>query len=207
MVDKIWRPIKAVLWTVAAILILVFREEVVLLLNYLVGGIMVAYGLETVVLHLVKKESFKKENRFFWGLIEVAIGITLIFLIDLGDPEGIPYKYQLHAKCIRTKKIPSQGGGRSGNPTSIIRLQLRTKGENPVGKELGQTDTETIEQGLQLGMDSQQLLLRAIIPGLGLVCKLIQETRQSIHDLWHNIHANTVAIQTSDDTLQISNHV
>ena len=91
MVDKIWRPIKAVLWTVAAILILVFREEVVLLLNYLVGGIMVAYGLETVVLHLVKKESFKKENRFFWGLIEVAIGITLIFLIDLGDPEGIPY--------------------------------------------------------------------------------------------------------------------
>src|SRR5574344_907564 len=91
MVDKIWRPIKAALWTVAAILILVFREEVVLLLNYLVGGIMVAYGLETVVLHLVKKESFKKENRFFWGLIEVAIGITLIFLIDLGDPEGIPY--------------------------------------------------------------------------------------------------------------------
>ena len=33
MVDKIWRPIKGVLWTVAAILILVFREEVVLLVN------------------------------------------------------------------------------------------------------------------------------------------------------------------------------
>lgn len=91
MVDKIWRPIKAVLWAVAAVLILVFREEVVVLLNDLVGGTMIAYGLETVVLHLVKKKSFKKENRFFWGLIEILIGITLIFLIDLGDPEGIPY--------------------------------------------------------------------------------------------------------------------
>lgn len=91
MIMKIWRPIKAVIWTVAAILILVFRESFVHYLNYLVGSIMIVYGLETVVLHLLHKKSFRRKNRFFWGMLEILLGIVVLFFVRLGEPESKAY--------------------------------------------------------------------------------------------------------------------
>ncbi len=91
MVMKIWKPVKAVLWTIAAILVLVFREQFVHSLNYLVGSLMVVYGVEACVLHLVLKKSFKKNNRFFWGLLEILLGIVVLCFGDLGESGSVEY--------------------------------------------------------------------------------------------------------------------
>lgn len=90
-ITKVWRPIKAVLWTALAIFVLVVRDVFVHNLNYFVGGIMIIYGLEAVILHLLKKKSFFKKNKFFWGVMETIVGIVVICFVHVGLPETTDY--------------------------------------------------------------------------------------------------------------------
>ena len=90
-VTKIWRPIKAVLWTAIAILVLILKDVFVHNLNYFVGGIMILYGVESIALHLLKKRSFLKKNHFFWGAMETILGLILICFVHVGPPETTDY--------------------------------------------------------------------------------------------------------------------
>lgn len=62
---KNWTFIKCVLYVVFSVLILIFHIELVQNLKYLIGFLMILYGLEQVIVHLVIKKKFDEANRFF----------------------------------------------------------------------------------------------------------------------------------------------
>lgn len=43
---------------------------------------MILYGLEQVIVHLVIKKKFDEANRFFWGVMEVVLGLVILFLVS-----------------------------------------------------------------------------------------------------------------------------
>ncbi len=75
---KIWRYSRFVIYLVIAVLLIVFRVELLDYLKYLIGALMVVYGLQTIVFHLIKRKTFFKANDFFWGCTEIFLGIILL---------------------------------------------------------------------------------------------------------------------------------
>ncbi len=75
---KIWKYSRFVIYLVVAVLLIVFRVELLDYLKYLIGALMVVYGLQTVILHLVNRKTFFKANEFFWGATEIFLGIILL---------------------------------------------------------------------------------------------------------------------------------
>ncbi|MCR5564271.1 MAG: hypothetical protein K6F59_00555 [Gammaproteobacteria bacterium] len=80
---KVWKSIKAALYVAVAVLIIIFREPIVENVKYLVGSLMIVYGLEKAILCLVERhEKFELYN-LIWGVIEVSIGIITMLLIEV----------------------------------------------------------------------------------------------------------------------------
>ena len=76
---KKWRIIKAVLYIVLAILVGVFFDTLLENVKYVVGPLMIIYGLESIIVHLALKKRFSEENEFFWGIFEIMLGLLLLF--------------------------------------------------------------------------------------------------------------------------------
>ncbi|MCQ2742776.1 MAG: DUF308 domain-containing protein [Bacilli bacterium] len=75
---KYWKIIKAAIWTVLAVLVLVFRDSVADALIYLVGWLILVYGAEKIIIHFATKKQWSGQNLFFWGAVETIIGVVMI---------------------------------------------------------------------------------------------------------------------------------
>jgi len=68
--------------TVFAVLIGVFARNLLDLLHYLVGGVMLLYGLEGLIFPLLKdRKNILKEYQTFLGVIELLLGIIMVTTI------------------------------------------------------------------------------------------------------------------------------
>lgn len=79
---KTWRIIKLITYILSAIAIFIMRESLVTNLRYLIGTLMIVYGLEQVLIHLLTKKKFDEENNFFWGSIEIVLGSIILILVN-----------------------------------------------------------------------------------------------------------------------------
>ncbi len=75
---KIWKIIKAVLLTICAILVAIFHTQCVSNVKYIVGLLILLYGIEQVVLNILNKVDPLLESQFFWGIIEILLGVILV---------------------------------------------------------------------------------------------------------------------------------
>jgi hypothetical protein len=87
---KIWHVIKFFLYNLIGIGIIVFtalsstRQYMISYVQYILGGIMLMYSIEDMVVSIIKGP-LNKETRLFTGLILLIISILLIFFLDKVD--------------------------------------------------------------------------------------------------------------------------
>ena len=87
-----WKISKVVIYVILAILVGIFAEQLIGegedgYAHYLIGIIMVMYGVEEVVTHLISKKSFTENNSFYWGVVDFILGFLLI--IKIRTPETV----------------------------------------------------------------------------------------------------------------------
>lgn len=75
---KKWQIIKTVLYFLLAVLVGVFFNVLLDNVRYVVGPLMIVYGLESIVVHLALKKKFSEENECFRGVFEVMLGVLLL---------------------------------------------------------------------------------------------------------------------------------
>lgn len=79
---KIWFILKAILYTVAGALILAFNTAVADNVGLIVGIVILAYGVDLVVISLIKKSYIGGDAIFFGALIHIFIGVILFIVRD-----------------------------------------------------------------------------------------------------------------------------
>ena len=65
---KIWKIIKFFVYIISAIMIAIFNLEIVENLKYLIGFLMIIYGLEPVIIHFATRKKFTEHTKFYWDL-------------------------------------------------------------------------------------------------------------------------------------------
>ncbi len=70
--------IKAVLFVLAGIAILVLHSRIMPYAGYVVGGVVIVYALEDFILSIISKKIVNAESPFFEDVVQVLIGILLI---------------------------------------------------------------------------------------------------------------------------------
>ena len=76
---KIYNYIKLVIFVLFAILVVVLRETLLENLRYLVSALLLAFGVESIlVIGITKKKECIKEYRFIYGFVEVLLGIIVV---------------------------------------------------------------------------------------------------------------------------------
>ena len=56
-------------------------------LRYAIGGLMIFYGVEEIILTAVKHEKHYSIHSLYWNLIEILIGLVLIVFVETEDEE------------------------------------------------------------------------------------------------------------------------
>ena len=84
--EKIWKYLRTCLFLTASILIFIFANSFVKNngknINLYVGLVMLFFGLESIVIVLAKKEAKKEQVKLLNGLINVLLGIIMIFFVE-----------------------------------------------------------------------------------------------------------------------------
>lgn len=77
-----YRIIKFVTYFVFAVLVFILRHQLVQELHYLVGSLLLVYGLEELLYNLIfeKKESLGNIS-FYFGCMEIVLGIVTLFFV------------------------------------------------------------------------------------------------------------------------------
>lgn len=71
--------VKLVICIILAILVFIFREQLVAGLNYFIGALMVAYGLEEITFEVLNhKLGFIHKSKTYLGLVEIILGTVLL---------------------------------------------------------------------------------------------------------------------------------
>jgi uncharacterized membrane protein HdeD (DUF308 family) len=78
---KIWAISKFIVFTALSVCIFVFFDHFFSTLHYLVGSIILFYGIEIVIFDFVKTHHIIRNPGFFFGVAEISIGLCLIFAI------------------------------------------------------------------------------------------------------------------------------
>ena len=72
--------IKLGIYALIAILVFVFREQLIANLKFFIGGLMILYGVEEVIFEVIYHGiNFWKENKVYLGFIELIFGSVLMF--------------------------------------------------------------------------------------------------------------------------------
>ena len=79
---KVWKIIKFVLYNAAGVAILVFNHPAMSVVGYIVGAVILAYGLEPIVVGASRKKLFKENSALFDGLINILLAATLFIVSD-----------------------------------------------------------------------------------------------------------------------------
>lgn len=72
--------VKLAIFVVLAVLVFVFREQLVEHLKYFIGGLILLYGVEEILFEVIfHGKNFWKCEKTYLGLVELILGITLFF--------------------------------------------------------------------------------------------------------------------------------
>jgi len=89
--EKIWKIIKTALYVIAGILVFIFAEPFVenegSNINLYVGIVMAAYGLEVIIISLIKKDIKHEPIKFLNALINILLSVIIIFAIEGNEDE------------------------------------------------------------------------------------------------------------------------
>ena len=79
---KIWFIIKAILYLTGGVAILVMNETALSGVGYVVGTVILAYGVDLIVLSLIRKK-YVGENAIFCGaLVHLFVGVIMFIVRD-----------------------------------------------------------------------------------------------------------------------------
>lgn len=71
---------KLAIFVVLAVLVFIFREQLVEHLKYFIGGLILLYGVEEILFEVIfHGKNFWKCEKTYLGLVELILGITLFF--------------------------------------------------------------------------------------------------------------------------------
>ncbi len=79
---KIWHLSKVILYLTLAVLIFVFNNAIMSYVGFLVGGIVLLYAAEELIVFAVKKELFNNPYHLFDGIAQILIGAILFIVSD-----------------------------------------------------------------------------------------------------------------------------
>ncbi len=84
---KVWFYAKSTVFTIAGIVVLVFSyyKEMLNILPYVVGATIGYYGIESVLLGLLKKRIHNKEGNIVEGFVFIIFSVLMMFVIN-DDP-------------------------------------------------------------------------------------------------------------------------
>ena len=84
---KIYGIIRTVIYWALTALVIAFGANLaeIEVLRYFIGGLMIFYGVEEIILTAIKNKKHYSIRSLYWNLIEIAIGITLIVFIENGE--------------------------------------------------------------------------------------------------------------------------
>ncbi len=83
---KIYYSIRLVFYTAVAVLIGVFSHQLLDYLSYLVGAVMVLFGVEGMFIWTIKaKKKVLQEAQFFLGIVDLILGIVVLTSIHVFD--------------------------------------------------------------------------------------------------------------------------
>lgn len=76
---KAYKFIKLAIFIAFSVLLLVFKNDLVADLNYFVGSLVLAFGLEsTIVISIVSKKQAIKSIKFSFSIFEMILGLTIL---------------------------------------------------------------------------------------------------------------------------------
>lgn len=82
--------VKLAIFVVLAVLVFIFRVQLVEHLKYFIGGLMLLYGVEEVLFEVIfHGKNFWKCEKTYFGLVELILGTTLFFFPLEGNAEEI----------------------------------------------------------------------------------------------------------------------
>ena len=82
--------VKLAIFVVLAVLVFIFREQLVEHLKYFIGGLMLLYGVEEVLFEVIfHGKNFWKCEKTYLGLVELILGTTLFFFPLEGEVEEV----------------------------------------------------------------------------------------------------------------------
>lgn len=86
---KIYGIIRTVIYWVLTALVIAFVPTIaeIEVLRYFIGGLMIFYGAEEVILTVFKNKKHYSINSIYLNIIEILIGITLIFFVEPGETD------------------------------------------------------------------------------------------------------------------------
>ena len=86
---KVYGIIRTVLYCALTALVFVFVSTLaeIEVLRYAIGGLMIFYGVEEIILTAFKNKKHYSINSLYWNIVEIIIGLTLIVFVETGDIE------------------------------------------------------------------------------------------------------------------------
>lgn len=81
---KIYNYIKLILFIVFSVLLFIFREELIANINFFIGSLIIAFGLENViVLAIVEKKNCFRVSKFSFSIFEIVLGVTILSAVNV----------------------------------------------------------------------------------------------------------------------------
>jgi len=91
--EKIYKIIKTITFLIAGILVFIFSNEIMAnegsLINSIVGCVMLVYGIDYSLYLLLTKKVNTKLITFYGALINILLGLTMIFIIQENEHEFV----------------------------------------------------------------------------------------------------------------------
>ncbi len=78
---RIWRIIKTILYIIAGLFIIIFNKFCLDNLPYVVGTVILAYGLENVIVWSIKGV-VKEDSSFFEGLVLILLSLIMMLYVE-----------------------------------------------------------------------------------------------------------------------------
>ena len=80
---RIYNYIKLVIFVTFSVLIFVYKDSLLINLKYLVSSLLIAFGVENIVLlSVLKKKECLKESKFAFGFIQLLLGLVVLFGVN-----------------------------------------------------------------------------------------------------------------------------
>ena len=108
---KIYGAIRTVIYWALTALVLVFAAVIaeIDVLRYFIGGLMIFYGVEEIVLTVFKNKKHYSINCLYWNIIEIIIGLTLIIFVG-SDYEIVCVSWAIWSILRETRELVEATG-------------------------------------------------------------------------------------------------